>query len=290
MIEAQASRTALRVALRRAAHQLVDTGPLVFPDPFATRIVGAEAAEELRRTPKAERKPFSAAMRSWMVVRARFAEDVLARSAAGHDAVQYLVLGAGLDTFALRNPFRNVRVFEVDHPATQAWKRERLHSAGLVLPGSARLVAVNFERESLQQRLVEAGFHPDRFTVTTWLGVVPYLSGTAFASTCRVLGSFAPGSTVVFDYSQPREVLPPVEQLMHDSLSARVAQAGEPFQLFFTPQRLATELHRHPLLVAEDLGSAELNARYFAGRTDGLGVRGTAGRVCHAVVPEGNPF
>src|SRR5579875_2390979 len=127
MIKAQPSRTALRVALRRAAHQLVDAQPLVFPDPFAVSIMGKEAGDELRRTPASARKPFSAAMRSWMVARARFAEDVLAQTAGAEPGpLQYLVLGAGLDTFALRNPYLHVTVFEVDHPATQAWKRERL--------------------------------------------------------------------------------------------------------------------------------------------------------------------
>ena len=282
MIAAQPSRTALRVALRRAAHQIVDAPPLVFPDPFAIPIVGPEAAAELRRTPAAERKPFSAAMRSWMVARARFAEDILATAAAEHPQGQYLVLGAGLDTFALRNPYANVRVFEVDHPATQAWKRERLAAAQLTPSAGTALVPVDFETQSLRQELLHAGFDLTLPTVTAWLGVVPYLTPEAFAASCRVLGRFAPGSQVIFDYSQPREVLPPVEQLMHDSLNARVAQAGEPFQLFFTPQALAEELGRSDLLVRQDLGSADLNARYFAGRPDGLGLRGTAGRLCHA--------
>ncbi len=285
MIQAQPSRTALRVALRRAAHQLVDHEPLVFRDPFATRIIGPETAEELRRTPNAERKPYSAAMRSWMVARARFAEDILAQTVEQHPGtLQYLVLGAGLDTFALRNPFPNVRVFEVDHPATQAWKRNRLQAAALTLPESAQLVPVDFEQQSLSHQLLQANFDTDILTVTAWLGVVPYLTAEAFATTCQVLGRFAPGSAVIFDYSQPREVLPPREQLMQDSLAARVAQAGEPFHLYFTPQTLATQLKRHNLAVAEDLGSPELTARYFAHRTDGLGLRGTAGRLCHAEV------
>lgn len=288
MIEAQPSRTALRVALRRAAHQLVDAEPLVFRDPFATRIIGPEAAAELQHTPKAERKPYSAAMRSWMVARARFAEDVLAATAQNYLApMQYLVLGAGLDTFALRNPFSHVTVYEVDHPATQAWKRQRLSAAALHLPSNAHLVPVNFEQQSLRDELTNAGFRFDQPTVTAWLGVVPYLTAGAFVATCNVLGQGAPGSAVVFDYSQPREVLSPTEQLMLDSLSARVAQAGEPFQLFFTPQTLAAELHRHGMKVFEDLGSQELTARFFAHREDGLGLRGGGGRLCHAVVAAG---
>ena len=287
MQDASPSRTALRVALRRAAHQIVDPEPLVFRDPFAVRILGPGAAEELRRTPKAERKPFSASLRAWMVGRARYAEDVLAETVArlGDGAsVQYLVLGAGLDTFALRNPYPQARVFEVDHPATQTWKRERLQVAGLAVPESARLVPVDFETQSLRQQLLHEGFGMDVPTVTAWLGVVPYLTAEAFAATCRVLGRFAPGSSVVFDYGQPREALPPVEQLMLDSLMARVAQAGEPFQLFFTPAQLAEEMARFDLGVVEDLGGAELNARYFAGRGDELRLRGSGGRLCRAAV------
>lgn len=284
MIEAQPSRTALRVALRRAAHQLVDAEPLVFRDAFAVRILGPELDKELQRTPKSDKRPFSANLRAWMVARARFAEDVLAAVVREHGAVQYLVLGAGLDTFALRNPYPQVRVFEVDHPATQAWKREHLAAAALVLPGSARLVAVDFEQQSLTGQLLEAGFDFRLPTATAWLGVVPYLTAEAFAATARVLGGFAPGSQVVFDYGQPREVLSPVEQQMHDSLASRVAQVGEPFQLSFTPAAAAEALAEHGLQVVEDLGSAELNARFFTGRTDGLALRGSGGRLGRAAV------
>lgn len=284
MIAAQASRTALRVALRRAAHQLVDAPPLVFEDPFAVPIVGPEALAELQRTLPADRRPFSASLRAWMVARARFAEDVLTAAVRGQDARQYLVLGAGLDTFALRNPFPHLQVFEVDHPATQAWKRERLAAAGLGIPHNAYLVPVDFESQSLERELLRAGFQPSQPAVTAWLGVVPYLTPEAFGATCRFLGQLPAGSAVVFDYGQPREALPPVEQLMHDSLSARVAQAGEPFQLFFTPEALRRELLCHGLAVVEDGGGAELNARYFRHRSDGLQVRGTAGRLCHARV------
>lgn len=272
----------MRVALLRAAHQVVDARPLVFEDPFAVAIVGAEAMEELRRTPGAARRPHSAAMRAWMAARARFAEDVLHRAAASGEPVQYLVLGAGLDTFCLRNPHSHVRVFEVDHPATQAWKREKLTAAGLAVSSTVQMVPVDFERQGLREQLACAGFGIDVRTVVAWLGVVPYLTAEAFAGTCRFVGGLPPGSEVVFDYGQPREVLPPVEQLMRDSLQARVTQAGEPFQLFFIPGALAGELAACGLRVEEDLGNLELNARFFAGRADGLRVLGSSGRLCRA--------
>ncbi len=282
MHEAKPSATALRVALRRAAHQLVDAQPLVFEDPLAIPILPPSAREELKRTPNAERRPYSAALRAWMVARARFAEDVLATGVRERGVQQALILGAGLDTFAYRNPFPSLRVFEVDHPATQAWKRDLLAAAGIPVPAAMQFAPVDFERDSLHEELTRAGFRWDTPTATAWLGVVPYLTPEAFRATLGVLAQCAAGSTVVFDYGQPREVLSPTEQLMRDSISARVAQAGEPFRLFFTPESLAAELAVHGLHVDQDLGSEELTFRYFAGRTDGLTLRGRSGRVCQA--------
>ena len=286
MIEAQPSKTALRVALRRAAHQLYDKKPLVFEDPLAVRILGKEYLEEVKRTPDSVKRPFSAALRAFMVVRARLAEDTLAAAVRELGVRQYLVLGAGLDTFACRNAYMGVRVFEVDHPATQAWKMKMLAGAGIVPPESARFVAVDFEKDSLRARLKAAGFDEHVPTVTAWLGVVPYLTTEGFRATMRLLARFKAGSEVVFDYSQPREALPLVEQLMLDSLSARVALAGEPFQLFFTPAQLAEELEWLGLRVVEDLDSTALTARYLAGRKDGLLLRGRAGRICVAASVE----
>lgn len=285
MQEAQPSRTALRVALRRAAHQVRDERPLVFADPLAERILPATARVELARTPDSARKPFSAALRAFMVARARFAEDVLRASVEQGIARQYLILGAGLDTFAYRNPFPGLQVFEIDHPATQAWKLDCLAAASIAIPPNAHHIAVDFEHQTLAQRLQESHFAFDQPTGVAWLGVVPYLTLEAFRSTLAVLGSLAPGSELVFDYSYPREVLSPTEQLMHDSLSARVAQAGEPFRLFFTEATLRAELHRAGLELAENLGSPELNARYFDTRSDNLRLRGSAGHLCHARKP-----
>jgi methyltransferase (TIGR00027 family) len=284
MIEAQPSKTALRVALRRAAHQLHDAKPLVFEDPLAVPILGPGYAEELRRTPDSERRPFSAGIRAFMVVRARLAEDMLAMAIEERGVTQYLVLGAGLDTLACRNMNEALRVFEVDHPATQAWKLQMLAAAGIVPPGTAEFVAVDFEVDSLRARLQAAGFDFTKPTVTAWLGVVPYLTTEAFRATVRVLARLPAGSEVVFDYSQPREAPPEREQLMLDSLSARVAQAGEPFQLFFTPPQLTEELEWLGMGVVQDFDGAALTARYLAGREDGLVLRGKAGRVCVAEV------
>lgn len=268
------------MALRRAAHQLYDAPPLVLDDPFALRILGSHA-EELRRTPnpKASRKPrpHSAALRAFVVVRSRYAEDIIA-AAVERGATQCVLLGAGLDTFALRNPHPRLRVFEVDHPATQQWKRELLRAASL--PKAATFVAIDFEMQSLATELLLAGYNCAQQTVFIWLGVVPYLSLEAFRATVAFIAAQPPGTALILDYAQPRHVLPPDEQLARDSLAARVEQAGEPFQLFFTPKEIAYELHAFRRI--EDLGTPELKARYFTARTDKLKLLGSSGRLLSA--------
>jgi len=157
-----------------------------------------------------------------------------------------------------------------------------LLSAGLPQPACLTNVSVDFERQSAGDELRSGGWNPAAPTFFSWLGVVPYLTLEAFRSTVAFLAHQPTGSGVVFDYSQPRSVLPPLEQLAFDSLSARVALAGENFKLFFTPPQLASELA--PFKGLDDLGAAELNARYFASRTDDLRLRGKAPRIVHAWV------
>jgi methyltransferase (TIGR00027 family) len=268
------SRTALRVALRRAAHQLYDS-PIVFNDPIAVPLLGKTYAEELRRTPRSADRAFSIAMRAHLVGRSRYAEDNLARAVAS-GVKQYVLLGAGLDTFAYRNPWPQLHVFEVDHPATQQWKRELLATSAIAIPQNLTYAPVDFECESLPAQLQRAGFDPAQPTYFAWLGVVPYLTLPAFRSTVDFIAAQPPGSGIGLDYGQPRSALPFLEQLAHDSLAARVQLAGEPFQLFFTPQEIASEFSAFHGI--EDLGAPEINARYFANRKDELKLRGSAGR------------
>jgi methyltransferase (TIGR00027 family) len=281
--------------MRRAAHQIYDAQPLVFPDPFAVSILGPEYLPEIERTRFKLHKPHSVALRAHMVVRSRYAEDLLAR-AVSNGVRQYVLLGAGLDTFAYRNPFPHLHVFEVDHPATQQWKRELLSASGtaipasgiaipaskITIPSSLTYVPVDFEHQQLATQLTAAGFDSSRPAFFAWLGVVPYLTHAAFRSTLALIASCATGSGIVMDYGQPRSALPHLEQLGHDSLASRVQLAGEPFQLFFTPHQMAAELTGFRNI--EDLGATELNARYFTGRTDNLKLLGTAGRIVSAWV------
>jgi methyltransferase (TIGR00027 family) len=278
MEQAVASKTALSVALRRAAHQIYDS-PVVFDDPIAVGILGAAYAELLQRTPLRPDRPFSTGLRAFLVARSRYAEDNLGR-AVSSGVEQYVLLGAGLDTFAYRNPFTQLRVFEVDHPATQQWKRELLQRNNIAIPDGIAYTPVDFERQSLAEQLSLAGFNSQAPAFFAWLGVVPYLTLEAFRTTVSFISAQRPGSGLTLDYGQPRSTLPLLEQMAHDSLASRVEKAGEPFQLFFTPPEIAAELSRFHNV--EDLGAAEINARYFSGRSDDLRMLGTAARFLSA--------
>lgn len=294
--QASPSRTALRVALRRAAHQLYDAPPLVLDDPIAVPMLGPYA-EELQRTPgrnpEHKPRPHSIGLRAFLVARSRYAEDLLAQAVA-RGLTQYVLLGAGLDTFAHRNPYPHLRVFEVDHPSTQLWKRDLLCASNLPSPARLAYAPVDFERQSLATQLRAAGFDPTAPSLFAWLGVVPYLTIEAFRATLAFIAAQPHGSGVIFDYSQPRAALSHNEQLARDSLASRVYRAGEPFHLFFTPAELAAELAAFRAIEKinsagligfrniEDLGVPEINARYFSARTDALKLHGTAARFLSA--------
>jgi methyltransferase (TIGR00027 family) len=275
------SRTAQRVAIRRAAHQLLDR-PRVLDDPLALRIIGSEAEDELRTNPK-EHHAFSRAFRAFMAARSRFAEDELAR-AVGQGLKQYVVLGAGLDTFAYRNPHAGLRVFEVDHPDTQAWKREQLQAAGIAIPASLTFVPIDFERQTLAAGLAESGFNANAAAFFSWLGVTPYLTREACMTTLSFIARMPAGSGVVFDFAVDPTLLHAGQRQALEALSARVARYGEPFQLFFDPGKLQDELKGMGFQRTEFLQGKEINARYFKDREDGLLVRGGIGHLMGAWV------
>lgn len=165
------STTAFRAAIARARHQLIDS-PRVFDDPLALRILGPDTALELERLGRHRDNPYLRGLRASLVARSRIAEDAL-HEAVARGTTQYVVLGAGLDTFALRSPYpaARLRIFEVDRPATQSWKRQLLARAGLVAPAHLHWVPVNFGRESVGEALLGAGFDPTRPAFFSWLGV-----------------------------------------------------------------------------------------------------------------------
>jgi methyltransferase (TIGR00027 family) len=286
MQEGKFSRTAQRVAIRRAAHQLLDE-PKVLDDPLALRIIGSEAAAALRSDPK-EHHAFSRAFRAFMAARSRFAEDELTRAVESgvpqQRATQYVILGAGLDTFAYRNPHPGLRVFEIDHPATQAWKREQLQEAGIPIPPSLTFVPVDFEHQTLADALASSGLNTSAPAFFSWLGVTPYLTREACMTTLRVIAKMPEGSGVVFDFAIDPALLNAGQRQALDALSKRVAAAGEPFQLFFDPAKLQHELKTLGFHRTEFLQSAQINARYFQDRADGLCVRGSLGHLMSAWV------
>jgi len=281
MQEGTFSRTAQRVAIRRAAHQFLDQ-PRVLDDPLALRIIGSEAEDELRSNPK-EHHAFSRAFRAFMAARSRYAEDELA-CAFAQGVRQYVVLGAGLDTFAYRNPHPGLRVFEVDHSATQAWKREQLQAANIAIPESLTFVTMDFDRQTLADGLGHSGFNASAPAFFSWLGVTPYLSREACMSTLAFIAKMPAGSGVVFDFVVDRRLLNLGQRMALDALSKRVARYGEPFQLFFDPAKLQDELKSLGFHRTDFLQGKELNARYFKDRTDGLLVRGGVGHLMGAWV------
>ena len=264
MNERQPSRTALGAAGYRAAHQQLEGGK-VFSDPLARTILGDDADAIIAGL---SADPAQQRTRIFMAARSRFAEDCLG-AAVSRGVRQAVVLGAGFDTFALRNPYSDLglRVFEVDHAATQAWKRRRLSEVGLAIPPSLTFAAIDFESDDLGRGLRDAGFDPDRPAFFIWLGVVPYLGKLAIAATLRYIAS-VPDSEVVFDYSEPLENYPPERRAAVVTLGAYTAQLGEPWLSHFDPQEIAQELRGFGFGDIEDLGISQIAVR-FLGAPDG---------------------
>lgn len=287
MIEDKASATAQGAALHRAAHQLLDA-PLIFADPLALRIIGHEAEEELRAGRSRHTHPRAAPLRAFLVVRSRYAEDCLAE-ACSRGVDQYVLLGAGLDT----SPYRaggGFRIFEVDHPATQTWKQERLKACGIPVPDRVRFVPTDFERQSLDQTLIDASFDFATPAFIAWLGVVPYLAKDTVFQTLRLLGRrTAPGSELVLDYTEEPESLSDERRRSAEAFAARVAAAGEPFKSSFAAGEMRTLLAEAGWTAVEDLDKMALNGRYLAQRPDGLALRGFARLVRARIAAQGEP-
>lgn len=273
----QPSRTALGAAIYRAAHQTLEGGR-IFSDPLARVVLGPEA-DALITAVSAD--PAQRQMRVFMAARSRFAEDSLDR-AVSRGVRQVVILGAGLDTFSLRNPHTQLglRVFEVDHPATQAWKRDRLREANLAIPALLTFTPMDFTCQDLAHELAAAGFQADQPAFFCWLGVVPYLRREAIASILRFIAGL-PGAEVVFDYSEPLENYSIARRANVAEVAARTAAIGEPWLSYFDPAVLARDLRQHGFDELEDLGLGDIAVRYLgAPRPDGVAEAGP--HVIHA--------
>ena len=271
-MEGQPSASAERVARLRAAHQLIDD-PRVFDDPLAVRILGAGAAA-LVSDEREDRSSLARSLRAFLAVRSRVAEDEVA-AAYERGIRQYVVLGAGLDTFGYRNPFPGLQTVEVDHPSTQSSKRARLVETGIAVPASVSFVALDFATADLAEALERNAHGRAARRIFSWLGVTPYLDRATLSAVLGSIVSLAgDGGGVVFDYVTPPSAMDPTRRAAFDQLLQHLAAAGEPVRMFLEPSKISAELLDRGFHAVTDWGPEELNAMYFSHRADGLRVWG----------------
>ena len=264
----QPDNTAVRVALWRALHSEVDAPPHVFEDEVGLKLAAPEEGWRNRPDMSSFTRPFRASI----LARARFIEDLVAEQVAV-GVTQYVILGAGLDTFAQRRPELASRliVFEIDQPGPQAWKRQRLIDLGFGIPPFLRLVPVDFEAgDAWWERLKQSGFDSDRSAVVASTGVSMYLTRDAIATTLRRAASLAPGSTLAMSFMLPIELADPEVRPGIERAAAGARANGTPFISFFKPTEIVTMAHDAGFKEVHHVSAAMLAERYFAGRTDGL--------------------
>ncbi|GAB2546801.1 class I SAM-dependent methyltransferase [Nocardia heshunensis] len=246
------SRTAMMAAAGRAAHLIVDREPHLFQDTVAEALLGERAAELIAYHREFGDHPVLSGTRAQVSARSHYTES---RLAAGFE--QYVILGAGLDTFAYRSPLADrVAVYEVDHPATQQWKRELLTAAGMDTT-AAEFVGVDFERDDLATELTAHGFDPARPTLVSWLGVTMYLTDTAISTTLDALAQFAPDSELILEYALLPELRDESGRVYAEFALTATADQGEPFLSFFSPETVAALLDAHGFTVAEHVSQRD---------------------------------
>lgn len=265
---AEPDNTAVRTALWRALHLEVDDAPHVFVDDVGLKIAAPEAGWQQRP----DMSPFTRPFRASILARARFVED-LVETRIDEGVGQYVILGAGLDTFAQRHPelASRVTVYEIEKPRAQAWKRERLLALGLGVPAFLRLVPVDFEAgDTWWERLSAAGFDSSRPAVVASTGVSMYLTKEAIEATLRQVAALAPGSTLVMSFMLPIEMADPELRPGIERAAAGARANGTPFISFFKPEEMLALGRQAGFKVVEHVSAATLAERYFAGRNDGL--------------------
>jgi methyltransferase (TIGR00027 family) len=260
--------TAIRTALWRALHLEVDAPPHVLDDRIGLQLAGVDADWRQRPDMNEYATP---GVRASIVARARYIEDLVTEQAS-HGVAQYVLLGAGLDTFAQRRPeiASKITVFEVDQPGPQAWKRQRLVELGFGVPDSLRLVPVDFETTSWWDGLLANGFDADKPAVVASLGVSMYLTRAATAATLSQSATLAPGSTFAMTFMQPLELVDPDEQEMHRATNAAARASGTPFISYYAPDEILAMARDAGFTAARHVSADDYTQRYFADRTDGL--------------------
>lgn len=273
MTEHKVSSSATILVRLRAAHQVLDADPKILLDPISVGFVPESSAEELRADATSLQHPMMRALRAMAVVRLRYVEDVL-QEVAALGVRQYVNLGAGLDTFAYRQPSwaHALTIFDVDRLETQRWKQENVERLGIVSPTNLRWCPLSFEEQGLPEGLAAAGFDFTLPTCFAWLGVTPYLSDAAIEATLRFVLSLPVGSTIVFGFILPQSRLTDEERAMMQVIIGGLASSGELALTEFEPSVLRDRLHTMGFSRADHFSMEEANSRYFAGRSDGLRV------------------
>ncbi|HEY2023518.1 class I SAM-dependent methyltransferase [Paraburkholderia sp.] len=267
--------TAARVALWRALHVQADAPPHVLEDEIGLQLLAP--SEDWRSRGDMDPR-FTRPFRASIVARARFIEDMVVEQ-AGRGVQQYVILGAGLDSFAQRRPdiASRLTVFEVDPPGPQTWKRQRLLELGFGVPDWLRFVSVDFEAgDSWRQRLVAEGFDPGKPAVVVSTGVSMYLTKDANAATLREVAALARGSTFAMTFLLPLDMADPDLRPGLEMAEKGARASGTPFISFFTPQQITTIAHEAGFSDARHVSAEDLTQRYFLGRTDGLRPPGNA--------------
>ena len=260
--------TAVRVALWRALHVEIDSPPHVLEDDIGLKLAAPD--DDWRSRP--DMSPFTRPFRASILARARFIEDLVAEKVA-QGVRQYVILGAGLDTFAQRRPevASHLTVFEVDRPGPQAWKRQRLLDLGLGISHFLRFVPVDFERgDAWWERLAAAGFDSGRPAIVASTGVSMYLTKEAIGATLQQVADLAPGSTLAMSFMLPIELTDPELRPVLERAAAGARANGTPFISFFTPTEMLKLARDAGFSEVEHVSAAALAERYFAGRADGL--------------------
>lgn len=265
---AEPDNTAVRVALWRAMHVQLDSAPHIIEDEIGFKLVAP--GEEWRQRPDMN-PDFTKRLRASMVARARFIEDFVIEQCI-RGIGQYVILGAGLDSFAQRRQdiASTLQVFEIDQPATQTWKKQRLTELGFGIPGWLHFVSVDFEISSWWEQLINAGFDNSKRAVIACTGVTLYLTKAAILATLRQLATLAPGSTIAMTFYLPLARLDEEDRFLQEIAEKGARAAGTPFISFFTPEEMLALATGAGFKNAEIVSSKDLDKRYFAGRTDKL--------------------
>ena len=262
------SQTALMAAAARAAHVIVDHEPVIFADELAAALLGEQADEFISYHRAHGTHLVLSGARAQVLCRSRFTEDHLA-ACVRTGLTQYVILGAGLDSFAYRTESA-VRVFEVDHPGTQRWKRAHLGSAGITVPDTVSFVAMDFERDSLSGCLAQAGFDPSRPALVSWLGVTMYLTGAAISQTLGEISGFAPDTQLIADYMLPAALRDDTGNAYVSLVAPAAAERGEPWLTFLAPDDMSALLGRHGFGPVEHVRQRDSIPAALWDRTDSL--------------------